>query len=88
MSCLHHDPAASFTAYEACLRPVVAERQRRARAISPADWCRPRAPARASGVWPPPWVGRDSFVPLLRWGFDDTSSILPSPHDNEKETIR
>jgi 2-polyprenyl-6-methoxyphenol hydroxylase-like FAD-dependent oxidoreductase len=78
------DHTAAFTAYEARLRPFVAERQRRARAFA-----RALVPATRTGQNIQRSITRlilrDACAPLLRFGFGDTSSILPTP-DHTKDT--
>ncbi|MBN9609847.1 MAG: hypothetical protein BGO26_18045 [Actinobacteria bacterium 69-20] len=69
------DHETAFAGYEEQLRPVVAERQRRARTMA-----RGLVPATRVGLAAQrlimPLVLRDVCVPLLRRGFGDTSSIL------------
>ncbi|MEV0668520.1 hypothetical protein ACIBI3_43885 [Actinomadura luteofluorescens] len=87
------DHTAAFAAYEARLRPFVAERQRRARTRA-----RGLVPATRTGQsvqrMVTRFVLRDTCAPLLRFGFGfgfgfgDTSSILPTPPNNTKETAQ
>jgi 2-polyprenyl-6-methoxyphenol hydroxylase-like FAD-dependent oxidoreductase len=71
------DCATAFAAYEARLRPVVVARQRRTRSFA-----RSLVPATRAGHGVQRLITRlllrDSLVPLLRRGFGDTSSILPT----------
>ncbi len=81
------DHTAAFTAYEARLRPFVTERQRRARTFA-----RGLVPATRTGQSVQRMVTRlvlrDTCAPLLRFGFGDTSSILPTSPNNKKETVQ
>ncbi|MGH3491700.1 MAG: hypothetical protein ACRDRL_32885 [Sciscionella sp.] len=66
------------------VRPVVAERQRRARTMA-----RGLVPATRAGLSTQrlvtPLVLREAGVPLLRRGFGDTRSILGTPPNDTKE---
>ncbi|WP_329468441.1 FAD-dependent monooxygenase [Streptomyces sp. NBC_01431] len=75
------DHAAAFAAYEARLRPFVAERQRRARGLVPAARAGQNIQRMVTRL-----ILRDACAPLLRFGFGDTRSILPTPPNNTKET--
>lgn len=81
------DHTAAFAAYEARLRPFVAERQRRARSFA-----RGLVPATRTGQSVQRMVTRlvlrDACAPPLRFGFGDTRSILPTPPNNTKETAQ
>ncbi|MGA8248521.1 MAG: hypothetical protein WB797_16565 [Nocardioides sp.] len=78
------DHRAAFAAYEDRMRPVVGERQRRARTFA-----RSLVPATRVGDGIRRLVTRlilrEARAPLLRRGFGDTTSILQPPHDMEKK---
>lgn len=81
-----HDHRAAFAAYEERMRPVVDNRQRRtrtfARSLVPATRVGHGVQRLATRL-----ILRDACAPLLRRGFGDTRSILPTiTHDmKEKE---
>ncbi|BCJ37266.1 oxidoreductase [Actinocatenispora thailandica] len=77
----------AFAAYEARVRPFVAERQRRARSFTRGLVPATRAGRGIQRVFTR-LVLRDAAVPLLRFGFGDVSSILPGPSHHSKERQR
>jgi 2-polyprenyl-6-methoxyphenol hydroxylase-like FAD-dependent oxidoreductase len=77
----------AFAAYQARVRPYVAERQRRARRFTRGLVPATRAGRRAQRVLTR-LVLRDAAAPLLRFGFGDVGSILPNPSHHPKERQR